>query len=431
MNIETTDLLVTNIDVTNDWKISDVINCVANKIDLWQTSFFYLRVVGLNGLGSWLDPEYTVKDCKLEHSSKLELKVKFFRKPKKLVDPKARFLFLKQITNYLLNGYYECAENVLFMLIGYQLKIEKGDFVKGKQRRGFLMEELSHYVPKVYFNIYHPTYLERRLFNNWEKVSVHETTKDEAIDIYHTLARKNFAMYGTEIFNITSLELNKLSQKILAISCDGFFLSCVSKLKLSFFQLDKAQKDLTTWEYTPYSDIKEIVPTAQQITINTENKSYIIKGANIVLRQIVELISGYIIIMGNNKIKIPVVPHIPEPSSFARELDRPKDGYPVKKSRLELFKDNYYDLCKQDNLIQNSDILEQVDIAFDFDENLVKLDLSDLRLSSKAFSVFIHAMKETAQFKTNDENFIENMPLTYLDLTNLPLTEKDLAYFNN
>ena len=69
-----------------------------------------------------------------------------------------------------------------------------------------------------------------------------------------------------------------------------------------------------------------------------------IKGTVGVLKQIVELISGYCIIMGINNLKYPVVPHIPDPTLFTRERDRPVEGYPVKKSRIQLFKENYSDL---------------------------------------------------------------------------------------
>ena len=48
--------------------------------------------------------------------------------------------------------------------------------------------------------------------------------------------------------------------------------------------------------------------------------------------------------MGINNLKYPVVPHIPDPTLFTRERDRPVEGYPVKKSRIQLFKENYSDL---------------------------------------------------------------------------------------
>ena len=78
-------------------------------------------------------------------------------------------------------------------------------------------------------------------------------------------------MYGTEVFNITSFEVNKLHPKLMAISCDGFFLSKISKIKLSFFQIEKTMRELTSWEYVAYKDLKNISLSNLQVNLDTED----------------------------------------------------------------------------------------------------------------------------------------------------------------
>ena len=75
----------------------------------------------------------------------------------------------------------------------------------------------------------------------------------------------------------------------------------------------------------------------------------------------------------------------------------------------------------------NSDILEQIDLSYDQEENFNCLDLSDLRIPN--FNIFVYALKETGAYKpTDSSNFVENMPLNTINLTNLRLTQKDLEY---
>ena len=74
-----------------------MIVAIAHAINLWQHQFFYLKAIGLDGLGTWLDPELSVAECGLKNESRLEFQVKYYRTPKKLVDEKAKHLFWAQV----------------------------------------------------------------------------------------------------------------------------------------------------------------------------------------------------------------------------------------------------------------------------------------------------------------------------------------------
>ena len=74
--------------------------------------------------------------------------------------------------------------------MGYLLCIEKGPFVRGKIKRGNLLNEIAQYVPKIYIKFYNPLYIERRLFNTWEKATKLDLSKEEYMNFFHADSRK-------------------------------------------------------------------------------------------------------------------------------------------------------------------------------------------------------------------------------------------------
>ena len=162
----------------------------------------------------------------------------------------------------------------MFRLAGYQLLMERGNFVKGKHRRNLLQGSLERYLSKHVIGSYPAVYLERRLFNNWEEVSIHQMDKHEAMNMYHKLAKKDLVMYGAELFNITAFESNKLTPKVLVVVNDGFFLSKTSKMKLSFFQIDQNVKELTDFDFVPYESLVKVLrPAENQVVIESKTKA--------------------------------------------------------------------------------------------------------------------------------------------------------------
>lgn len=69
----------------------------------------------------WLHPAIKVGRYGIQETSKLIMKIKFFKRPKHLVDPVALRLFYLQIQTNVVAGAYPCAERLAIRLAAQQV----------------------------------------------------------------------------------------------------------------------------------------------------------------------------------------------------------------------------------------------------------------------------------------------------------------------
>lgn len=74
----------------------------------------------------------------INSSSKLFVKVKYWKTPSVNVDPTTLHLMYMQVNQKILNGEYLCSEHVIINLASYQAQILLGDRDVRKHRSGFL-----------------------------------------------------------------------------------------------------------------------------------------------------------------------------------------------------------------------------------------------------------------------------------------------------
>lgn len=120
------------------WIISqELLHNFADKLDLWQVEFFALCEEGNEKVERWLQLDKTVADENLQPDSKLVLKVRIWKEPKKLVDPVAAHLFYLEVRDQFVTVNHLCPETTAFCLAALQMQLVYGDFIPEKHKIGF------------------------------------------------------------------------------------------------------------------------------------------------------------------------------------------------------------------------------------------------------------------------------------------------------
>lgn len=165
----------------------------AHKLGLWQADFFALCEMRPGKADRWLHPVIKVARYGIQESSKVIMKIKFFKRPKHLVDPIAVRLFYLQIKTNVVSGAYPCADRLAIRLAAYQvshpiplqvvvywswipialccaahaqLQIQEGDHQPQKHKPGWFggTDHLQQFVPPEVVFKYPVDYIEERIF---------------------------------------------------------------------------------------------------------------------------------------------------------------------------------------------------------------------------------------------------------------------------
>ncbi len=133
------------IIVSDNFTVQDVLIAYASKLGLWQVDFFSLAESRPGKSGTilfhrtrtaaharphtlsvwcadrWLHPAVQVGRYGIQETSRLVLKIKFFKRPRFLVDPVALRLFYLQIQTNVVAGAYPCTERLAITLAAHQV----------------------------------------------------------------------------------------------------------------------------------------------------------------------------------------------------------------------------------------------------------------------------------------------------------------------
>jgi hypothetical protein len=189
------------------------------------------------------------------------------------------------------------------------------------------------------------------------------------------------------------------------------------------------------YEFTGYEDITHVELGVGFVKIvilsNTDSATHVFQLSKAHALSMVELISGYRRMleaydMGLPKTFVyPVKPWHPHPALYSKPVKRKKLMH--QNSRAEVFKSHYLRLCKENKKDPHMPLVQALDFAIDTDTPLEQLSVGNLRYGRAELGLLFEAMNaaKTYQF-VDDEDFIENMRLRWLDLSGSNLQEKGI-----
>lgn len=70
-------------------------------------------------------------------TSKIILKVRYWKEPRKLIDPVAAHLYYIEVRDQFVKTNFLCSETTAFYLAAYQMQLVYGDFIPEKHKIGF------------------------------------------------------------------------------------------------------------------------------------------------------------------------------------------------------------------------------------------------------------------------------------------------------
>jgi hypothetical protein len=91
----------------------------------------------------WLNPKLTIKEEGLHNSSRLVWKIKYFKYPKKLRDPKAVYYFYAQVRSQVVDNTLETGITMAFKLAALQLAVHFQSNRPQDLRVGYMWNKLS------------------------------------------------------------------------------------------------------------------------------------------------------------------------------------------------------------------------------------------------------------------------------------------------
>ncbi|EFA76076.1 hypothetical protein PPL_10655 [Heterostelium album PN500] len=411
------------ICITEDFFVQDIINLFAGKLGLAQTEYFSLCEQTTDGYDRWLDPTKLITDAGIRNLSKLIFKIKYFKQPKKLTDPKAVHLYYLQIQHSVVNGIYPCSEAMALRLSALQFYITFGAHDKDQHVAGFLDHEtLLGFIPLAHFH----THTDDQIKCN---------TIVEAKLRYLDLANKipTFGVTSFQVFDTSRESSSARTARIICVAENGLLI---------------ARKDKTGYDFFNYKDVIKCLSTPRGIKIQipfscvTQNTSETMNfdtSSNEQSNNIIELLTGYkYFIQFDDSLKglcAPPTVDLHLAGQFSLFLPpKPRAKSDPLRSRAELFKTIYLQLCTTYNTKPLMKFVDQVDEILDKEgsfRNLLiytTIDLSSLNLRAADLSFIADALRDAFNTPIEEgETLVENLDLHTIDLSNNPLLGSDVA----
>eukprot|EP01132_Coremiostelium_polycephalum_P004789 gene4789-5974_t len=446
------------VHVTEDFHVKDLVLLFCDKLGLVQTEFFSLSESTPDGSDRWLDPMKLIKDAGVKNLSKLVMKIRYFKQPKRLSDPRAIHLYYIQIQQSVVSGTYPCSEAMSLRLAALQFYITFGPYDREKHITGFLDRDvLESLIPKNFFFDHSDEYLQKRIFTLHSQIKCSSII--EAKLRYIDLAYK-IPTYGVTAFQIhDGIRENNINRhkRTFCVAEDGILISRKDRQGFDFINY----KEIINYAITTRGFRIQITPNS--VTSNTsENMSFDCTSYE-QSNNIVDLISSYMYFnqhaespntsAGNspNNMKrntptsitpFTLTPSVSSHSTSSHQntlhsnlsgliplFQPPKQRFrndPLK-SRLEIFKINYLQLCQNFHTKPIYKLIDQIDKVLDkegsfrnglFYENI---ELSGLDLRGSDLSFIADALKDAMNISNDEgENIVENLNITTLDFSNNP-----------
>lgn len=375
---------------TADFTCHELLLLFASKLHMWQVEFFNLAVDNKEeDADRWLSPEKTLLEEGITGGSEVQMKIKYFKTPKKIIDDAAIRLFYLQVKQNIISAQCPCSEKVAVRLAAMQVQLSYGNYAPSKHHKGFLADAIRDFLPREIVADNEIDYLEARIFNLHKTLVGKEN--GEVMQSYLDLAQQ-IQTYGASIY----LVKEKFGRtKKFAVAEDGILISTDENPKqFKFYSF----KNLGAWRQTADGFTVETMEPKEELEFQTTE----FKAG-----QIIELLSGYyVFLLGVDPGELPLVrlPVKPQGLPNAKMFHKPNTA--LKRnlsdqqfSRLELFKSEFVKESKRNNISINIDVLLQIDDALDQDLVLDALDISDCGMGPAALFAFSSALSTAFEYR--------------------------------
>eukprot|EP01117_Protostelium_nocturnum_P012403 TRINITY_DN4578_c0_g1_i3.p1 TRINITY_DN4578_c0_g1~~TRINITY_DN4578_c0_g1_i3.p1 ORF type:complete len:1470 (-),score=651.05 TRINITY_DN4578_c0_g1_i3:52-4461(-) len=401
------------LNITDDFTVKDLIVSFAEKLDLWQIEYFQLCAENADGTGRWLGLSKTIVEERITPQTKLVLKVKHWKEPKKLIDPQAVSIFYIQLKRYVTGGYYPVFEKLALQLAAYQLVETYGKYDASKHIPGFFDKSsiLSFISATVLENGGSLEAIEKRLLQSFSEASKNPLSKLEAQLKYIELAG-TIPLFGLSLFTVRE----DGSERKLGIAENGFHLTKKNqKYLFDFYHFE----EIASWSQTA---------AGLEIKISNPDKKPLFQFVTTEGGTIAELLSEYYTLLSNQMPENKQLNCVALPEIKAEDLPEVKIYEIPKKeqkvldvfgSRLEYFKMSYIDKTANNTLI---DVMNQIHNALDSDTTLSSLQLMGLELSDASLEPLTLALNEAMIYKAKETKFKEDLKIVDLNLKNVKVS---------
>eukprot|EP01114_Cavostelium_apophysatum_P012406 TRINITY_DN2769_c0_g1_i1.p1 TRINITY_DN2769_c0_g1~~TRINITY_DN2769_c0_g1_i1.p1 ORF type:complete len:1526 (+),score=453.87 TRINITY_DN2769_c0_g1_i1:244-4821(+) len=403
--------------ITDDFTIQDLVYLFADKLDLWQTEFFAVSSCNADGTDRWLHLQNTVSEERVTENSKLVMKIKIWKTPKKLIDPAAVHLLYLQVQQNIVKGIFPVPEKTLLKLAALQLQILYGDYVPSRQKPGFFDEKaIRSFLPVSLIESRPLDYLERRLFNIYSKMKGTQSSEGK---LKYLSEAKQSPLYGSTPFEVSESGI----QRKLAISEVGFHLSKKSDPSLA----TQNGETSPTFDFYSFREISGWNQTGSgiQIRISNPEKKPVFDFVTSSGLGISELLSELYILLSEQV----TVPSVQVPLRVAPDVDvrfyeiptnlENTNALDPNYSRLDLLKTYYLEECRLVGVEPLDSVLKQIDEHSDSDILLEGLNVSKRGLELKELEALFKAIPRAAKYPPKKGfTFVENMNFHSINLSN-------------
>jgi hypothetical protein len=225
------------LDVYDSWTSEQTMWVMGSKLNLWQLSFFALSETDINADAAdrWLAPKSTLAAEGIKSGTKLVLKIKYFKYPKKLRDPVAVYLFFAQTRAQVIRGTIETTEAMAFKLASLHLTADQASFRPQDFRVGFLSRDMGKWIPHGRWTTMQDAgldmrYVEKRIYSACEKIK--DMNKTDALYAYLKTVKVggffHFALFlshfyvcfslRTSLFMVPQSLMSRLTESLVSLA---------------------------------------------------------------------------------------------------------------------------------------------------------------------------------------------------------------------
>ncbi|KNC51358.1 NOD3 protein [Thecamonas trahens ATCC 50062] len=393
------------IAVPCDYTGQELMDVFASKINLAVNDMFELVVLNTKTgrIQDFIDADRTIEDHELKPSDLISFRTKFFKMPA-TPDPVILNLLYLQTRNDVTSGQLAVSEPLAVNLAALTLQITHGKFDPKVHNLGFLDESaLDDLLPRHLVSRYALSLWQDRMFVAWAR-NDQELTGDELVQQYLARAREAPAFGGTH-FDARGPGSVPAS---IAVVEDGVLIRHKGE-PYTFFSLFRRtpgsdENELKSWRWDAEQVLFDVVEPASGEGASL--LSYAVVGGADAARELVELISGYYILLvfGDAVPTRPMlmlddlpVPSEPLPMRTVMQLPQPRALDYAAPSRLALLLETYVEECAKAGTAPLASVLAPIHAALDAGTPLTLLNMGAPQADSSLHATAQIAATEAAR----------------------------------
>ena len=391
----------------------------------------------------WLDPTARLGSLGLDPAAaKITLKVKYWKEPRTLTDPKAITLMYEQIQHHLVAGTWQASEGQTLLLGSYHIQAMFGDFVSTETTVSYLDDiELDEFLPPWLIKVMPKSYYEMRLARLHERLAGKFADESAARAQFIEVARQ-LPSFGLTMYMVSSKRGRALQ---IGVAEDGLFVLVPSRSRVGSSSANASAVTelerfipytrLVAWRASPTGTSFELECKSQGRTVGAEDdvlesgvERITFHASRTVVDSILGLITAYyrLLLHGGllgeeraaREAELDVdwaayEQALPAPTVFNPPARR-KLTWSIFPSRLEVFKHMLMQVFRTEGLAPVVKLWHDADLAIDTNRWIGTLELYQAGLTSATLKGVMTAMVQTFSFESASGELVENFNVEHL-----------------